>query len=451
MEDALGLVEGLYPGSAAAGFRNFPESATTRAPRIGEVYTKGTLTLARLGREAPIAMANPAGPVLRNVEGGSLAARSLYPEDIRHISPEALPRSPVIGTDAPVQYEQRDDIGAPRRRLPGSPSRRGTSPAKPESGATSDLVQLSGARSRSPGLQEGARVADSCGIRVRACNERRGRNRVPPEARSEARIIAGGHSLLPMMKLRLANPEHLIDINDLAELAFIREEGGEIRIGALTRHVDLLKSDLLGRALSALPRCRARDRRPGRAQPRHDRRLALPGRSGRGPLGRVLRRQGQGRDPRGRRRARRGHGGLPRRPVHDGGGAGEILTEIRLGGAPRRGQRAREGRAPRRRLGDRRRVGGGLAGRRHDRRRRHRAQRGRPDDHPPHDGPRSCCAARRPPTSCSSRRARSPRRTARRARTVAGRSTTSATSRASSPSAHCAAPPRAHSTRRPDA
>jgi aerobic carbon-monoxide dehydrogenase medium subunit len=63
----------------------------------------------------------------------------------------------------------------------------------------------------------------------------------------EARIIAGGHSLLPMMKLRLANPEHLIDINDLHELAYIREEGDEIRIGALTRHVDLLDSDLLAR------------------------------------------------------------------------------------------------------------------------------------------------------------------------------------------------------------
>jgi aerobic carbon-monoxide dehydrogenase medium subunit len=62
---------------------------------------------------------------------------------------------------------------------------------------------------------------------------------------SEARIIAGGHSLLPMMKLRLANPEHLIDINDLDELSFIREEGHEVRIGALTRHVELLKSDLL--------------------------------------------------------------------------------------------------------------------------------------------------------------------------------------------------------------
>jgi aerobic carbon-monoxide dehydrogenase medium subunit len=62
---------------------------------------------------------------------------------------------------------------------------------------------------------------------------------------SGARVIAGGHSLLPMMKLRLAKPEHLIDINDLSELAYIREQGGEIAIGALTRHVDLLKSELL--------------------------------------------------------------------------------------------------------------------------------------------------------------------------------------------------------------
>src|SRR2546430_4504418 len=52
MADAVGLVDGLYPGAAAQGFRNFPESKTIRAPRISDVYTKGTLTLARLGREA---------------------------------------------------------------------------------------------------------------------------------------------------------------------------------------------------------------------------------------------------------------------------------------------------------------------------------------------------------------------------------------------------------------
>ncbi len=60
-----------------------------------------------------------------------------------------------------------------------------------------------------------------------------------------ARIIAGGHSLIPMMKLRLATPEHLIDINDLDELAYIRREGDEVQIGALTRHAELLDSELL--------------------------------------------------------------------------------------------------------------------------------------------------------------------------------------------------------------
>src|SRR3954469_8201548 len=48
-----------------------------------------------------------------------------------------------------------------------------------------------------------------------------------------------------MMKLRLARPEYLVDINEIPELAYIREEEGELRIGALTRHVDLLKSELL--------------------------------------------------------------------------------------------------------------------------------------------------------------------------------------------------------------
>jgi aerobic carbon-monoxide dehydrogenase medium subunit len=61
----------------------------------------------------------------------------------------------------------------------------------------------------------------------------------------EARVIAGGHSLLPMMKLRLAKPEHLIDINDLHELSYIRADGEGIRIGALTRHAELLDSELL--------------------------------------------------------------------------------------------------------------------------------------------------------------------------------------------------------------
>ena len=63
----------------------------------------------------------------------------------------------------------------------------------------------------------------------------------------ESRVIAGGHSLLPMMKLRLARPEWLIDINDLAELDHIVEDGDRLRIGSLTRHAALLDSELIGR------------------------------------------------------------------------------------------------------------------------------------------------------------------------------------------------------------
>ena len=67
----------------------------------------------------------------------------------------------------------------------------------------------------------------------------------------EARLLAGGHSLLPMMKLRLAAPEHLIDIDALAgELGYVREEGGEVRIGAMTRHRELLESALLASRLA---------------------------------------------------------------------------------------------------------------------------------------------------------------------------------------------------------
>src|SRR3981081_828365 len=50
LQDAVGLIDGLYPGAAHDGLRNFPDSTKVKAPRISEVYTKGTLTLARLGR-----------------------------------------------------------------------------------------------------------------------------------------------------------------------------------------------------------------------------------------------------------------------------------------------------------------------------------------------------------------------------------------------------------------
>lgn len=63
----------------------------------------------------------------------------------------------------------------------------------------------------------------------------------------DARLVAGGHSLIPMMKLRLARPEHLIDINDLADsLSYIRVDGSDLCIGAMTRHAELLASAVAG-------------------------------------------------------------------------------------------------------------------------------------------------------------------------------------------------------------
>ena len=64
-----------------------------------------------------------------------------------------------------------------------------------------------------------------------------------------ARLVAGGHSLLPMMKLRLVNLEYVIDINDLhGELGYIRFEPGQVAIGAMTRHRELHESAALARA-----------------------------------------------------------------------------------------------------------------------------------------------------------------------------------------------------------
>ncbi|MGJ4941765.1 FAD binding domain-containing protein [Bradyrhizobium sp. HKCCYLS1011] len=68
----------------------------------------------------------------------------------------------------------------------------------------------------------------------------------------EARPLAGGHSLVPMMKLRLATPGHLIDLHGVGELKFIRRDGSHIRIGAMTTQHELLASDEIGASLPIL-------------------------------------------------------------------------------------------------------------------------------------------------------------------------------------------------------
>src|SRR6195256_3652846 len=71
--------------------------------------------------------------------------------------------------------------------------------------------------------------------------------------KDDAKILAGGHSLLPAMKLRLMQPKVLIDLGRIKELSYIKEEAGQIRIGAMTTHFQVETSDLLRRACPLLP------------------------------------------------------------------------------------------------------------------------------------------------------------------------------------------------------
>lgn len=74
----------------------------------------------------------------------------------------------------------------------------------------------------------------------------------------DAKVLSGGQSLIPMMKLRLAQPKHLVDINGLPGLAYVREDGGALRIGGLTREADLEESDVVQRRYPLLAdTCRA--------------------------------------------------------------------------------------------------------------------------------------------------------------------------------------------------
>jgi carbon-monoxide dehydrogenase medium subunit len=77
------------------------------------------------------------------------------------------------------------------------------------------------------------------------------------EHADDAKILAGGHSLIPAMKLRLAQPAMLIDIGRIKDLSYIREEGGVIRIGATTTHHEIEASATLRDACPLLPECAA--------------------------------------------------------------------------------------------------------------------------------------------------------------------------------------------------
>ena len=245
----------------------------------------------------------------------------------------------------------------------------------------------------------------------------------------EARLVAGGHSLLPMMKLRLANPEYLVDINDLhGELGYVDVRATEVRIGAMTRHRELLESDALNavfpifrdaeRVIADVP-VRNRGTLGGalcQADPSEDLSSVcttldakcvireLDGRAG-GVDGRL--------PPRALR-----DGGRPRRDAHRGADPGPAARQ----------QRLRQGQPARRRLGRRRGRRRGLAGR--------TASSPTPASAWPPSAPTPPASPRSPaPCAAGSRTRRpgprpagSPPRAAGRSRTAGAASTTSATS-----------------------
>jgi len=71
----------------------------------------------------------------------------------------------------------------------------------------------------------------------------------------EAKILAGGHSLIPAMKLRLAQPPLLVDIGRIKDLSYISQDNGQVRIGAMTTHYQIESSDLLKQVCPLLPEC----------------------------------------------------------------------------------------------------------------------------------------------------------------------------------------------------
>ena len=98
--------------------------------------------------------------------------------------------------------------------------------------------------------------------------------------KEDAKLLAGGHSLLPLMKLRLARPGTLVDIGRLSDLHGVRDRGDHLAIGALTRHHDLHHDPIAKEHCPLVAYAAGMVGRPPGAPPGHDRRLAGPRRPG---------------------------------------------------------------------------------------------------------------------------------------------------------------------------
>ena len=99
-------------------------------------------------------------------------------------------------------------------------------------------------------------------------------------SREDAKLLAGGHSLIPLLRLRFTRPALLVDIGRIDDLRYVRDAGDTLAIGGMTRHHNIQHDPLVQEHCpGSLVRGRA-DRRSASASPRHDRRLARACRSG---------------------------------------------------------------------------------------------------------------------------------------------------------------------------
>ena len=192
----------------------------------------------------------------------------------------------------------------------------------------------------------------------------------------DAKLLAGGHSLLPAMRLRLVRVSTLVDIGRLADLSYVREDGDAIAIGALTRHHDVANSEAAaGRAARSSPYAAAQIGDPAVRHVGTIGGLGRARRSGRGPAGGAA---GARRVVRGHRRRRRDPHGRGDDPSSPGCSStalepNELLTEIRVPKTRRR-MELPEVQPSRAGLGAGRRVG----------RRLERRRPRRPDEHGAH-------------------------------------------------------------------
>ncbi len=163
---------------------------------------------------------------------------------------------------------------------------------------------------------------------------------------SEAKVLAGGQSLLPLLSMRLAAPRQLIDINRVRELAYIRTDGDAVRVGALARQADVERDDAVGCGATPVAAGLAAGRPPHDSQSRHGRREPGPRRSGRRAHRRAGRARRSGAPGLGPRRPHRARGRVLYRSVVDERGGRRTRRRGDLSRAASRTVAARSSRFP---------------------------------------------------------------------------------------------------------